>query len=1256
MVTLLQRYKDVGEVHQRKMQKEKEKGLSSASENGKNDAASLSTSTSSSSSSFPASVWVDKVLFREVPIALSLVERAWTKENDKQAQKRMQKRMRGGETSPSTDGAREWTFGHPLHAASTLPTRGVSHSDGEEAVGSEGPTAVPAVCASSPTLHAAIPTAEVQGETPGGVGLSPFSRTPPLSPFPRFSPTLLVDLLEGLHEAESERRWSLQEKMAEMDRLADHHTRTLRQVQCRLRVLTQKERKLAEKRHKARESDFRRRLDRLTRKTTKKKEMARQGGTDAYGADGPREPLVPDEAAHGVKKKDPKNENEEAHTALVQAIHTLQQQRDNVLARQCENTEDAHLLLRHSLLARPYLTATLWRHLLRQEVWVAAMHNRSHSLSTPASSSSSSSSMVLSDATLLRLLWCWSRVVVGVLRDVVEGRQPLPSSSPRFVVSLPSRAYRRRCHSRRGGGKEDEGKSSSSSSISSLPPKSEPNGAGYPPQLTSPHHHVPSKRNPTSSVALLSASPVVEEEEEACMDEMIRMSIMGMLEETTPTNKEKCRRDTSTKEPQKHEKEAGGPSSPLAHSRPGPAAPPTPAVERTEAAVMGDARGTTPSGTPRKVAGRRRKRKHRHRIASPVPRSPVVSSSSPLALRWLPRPSRQLLPLLVETLALWRHLLGALQVEKLLQRGDDAGHSSSSSSSSSSALRMLVSLLVAVKEVATTTLLLGARDGPWTATTPSASTPSPSTVHTVLHALEEVVLDMVGNVRQQLHTTTSGPPSPPRRPHWHDAVAAAPSPVEPPNASATAIPLLLQGVSPLQAAQLLLQLQHLHALSPTSPAARCIVQQCGLVLFPQLRTHTWEVLMGRARQTSILAFISRSQHAKLHRRGARPESVLHDARQRSRLEQRRQAAALRGIHLSEMQRATLLHLAESLPPAELVELLQLFAAHLAISEENVEEEGGHRGGRRDVWRRRRRGEGQRGSRSSRQWRGGDGGASLPRTARASVLMATLLVAEAVFVADLLHPVDPSPPFSSSLSSASSLQLCHLADLWVVLAVLKPVVDASKAALPSSYSSLSTSASSSRSPLFHVLVTQVVQALQGSLATLVLGSSVEDHDGEEKKTKEEVRLPSDLALCLHKVAAGISRWEEESGGGGAGTNPPTTSSFSHHPLHREVQHLTEIMKEVFLAHSPALHAELHRRFPHRGTIKTSTGEGRSRESGRSAEEEAHRTGASVRRAEDGGEEVGGKTNSEVEGFKKNILHCFQRMSLLDAATERTVASF
>ncbi|KAG8348750.1 hypothetical protein ERJ75_000037800 [Trypanosoma vivax] len=92
-------------------------------------------------------------------------------------------------------------------------------------------------------------------------------------------------------------------------------------------------------------------------------------------------------------------------------------------SREVDETRADISLLKGSLLARSYLSARLWRLLLREEIWLPAVQSRA---TTPR--------------TLLMLL-AFTRVGFGVLRDVAQG-QPLNTRAPRFVVSLPSRQRR----------------------------------------------------------------------------------------------------------------------------------------------------------------------------------------------------------------------------------------------------------------------------------------------------------------------------------------------------------------------------------------------------------------------------------------------------------------------------------------------------------------------------------------------------------------------------------------------------------------------------------------------------------------------------------------------------------------------------------------------------------------------------------------------------------------------------------------------
>ncbi|KAK7194041.1 hypothetical protein NESM_000316500 [Novymonas esmeraldas] len=108
------------------------------------------------------------------------------------------------------------------------------------------------------------------------------------------------------------------------------------------------------------------------------------------------------------------------------------------LQHRCRAAKDDALLLRESLLARPYVSARLWRLLLRDSIWAAAVvEHRRAAAAAPATP-------LASPATRL-LLMCvaLARLSMGILRDYVEGKS-LSQHAPRFVVSLPSRAWRAR--------------------------------------------------------------------------------------------------------------------------------------------------------------------------------------------------------------------------------------------------------------------------------------------------------------------------------------------------------------------------------------------------------------------------------------------------------------------------------------------------------------------------------------------------------------------------------------------------------------------------------------------------------------------------------------------------------------------------------------------------------------------------------------------------------------------------------------------
>lgn len=1299
-VALLQRCKDVEDIH--KVRSKVPKGYSPASKD-RTDATFSSpdrahTPAPSSSSSFPpllsspppSSVLVDKLLFREIPITLSLVERATVKQQIRWNRKQKKSSF----TSPPLPsitlaaGPRPF-FPGGLHDAFLRSSTSTAVVPDDESMMSSTLSSSHASGASSLDLmEKEARTKEVRRET---ISIDQMTTAPTashpdvslLSPSssPLLPPLLLVDLLEGLHEAECERRWSLADKMGGIQLEAQHHAKVLHRIQHRVRFLQQRYQKCLQKRQKAKEHAFHQRDAALR-----------------ISSASPRPPLTPSKkpASSGVHEADAKEKEaqaQEEEEALKTAIQVLQQRREHVLLQQRENKDDAHMLQRQSLLARPFLTAKLWRWLLQPEVWAAALRGRS-SLSFTSTTSPSSSSFHasgLSDVQLVRVLWCWARVVMGVLRDVVEAHQPLPVCSPRFVVSLPTRAYRR-CRPRSAS--TFSSPSSVSARRSSLPEQPIPTEV----------HHTEDTTGHRSTGRVVAPLEIHNHVDISMTEDDWNM--MGLMSSEvalpSPTVEEKLQNERDTPKKEREDQQGNAPSKTKrlktgAHHRGRGAS-----LEASHQVTLEAQQGTT----------QKKNKTPTTRTSHSTPRKGAATkscSSARLAMRWLPRSSSALLPLLGETLALWRHVLAVVNVERLFPSEEGTIPSSASwnqtaSSSPSAAsppvILLLVSLLVAVQEVATTTLLLLSSPSPAisksTTSSSTAQSIDPLKWHPVLKELESVLLLLLGKVRLHL--------SPPLLSSFPPVVGVS-------GQAATLSPIL-QALPPVPAAQLVLDLHRLHALSPTAPAAQRIVHQCCFLLFPQLRTNTWEVLIGRARQTSLLAFISRSQHRQLLRRGLRPESVLKDATFRSRLEQRQRAAILRGMHLSEVQLQTVVSLAESLRPVELVTLLQVLVSHLVIREEADDEVGrspspheydeveGTRGN--DRRKESRHGIPQKRTTSPAPIQRGRGESSI-QGPPSHVLIAALLLGEAVLFADVFHPSSASS--SSSTGDGAGLSLHHLADLWVVMAVLKPVVQASRASLPSSFSATHAAVPSSGAPLFQVLATHVIQALQGALAALVLpagaGPSEEEveaalqnwemegtpraddptspsvalappprpqqgHDkrgtpsGMQRTTLTpkkpstalscSVSLPSDLGIILHKITAGILRWEEESGsgemeweairqgggtGGGTSRLRPSSSLWHQHPLHREVYHLTKILQEVMLSHTPSLQKELRRRFPFRSQATTPT------------TTEVH--------PPLGSEEKDVGASKETEVFQQNLIHCFHRMSLLDSVVERAVRS-
>ncbi|ORC90333.1 putative guanylate cyclase [Trypanosoma theileri] len=123
-------------------------------------------------------------------------------------------------------------------------------------------------------------------------------------------------------------------------------------------------------------------------------------------------------------------------------LHSQQKRRQDATvlaaARQSVSEVKADIeLLRDSLLSRSYISARLWRFLLREEIWLSAlMESQEKKKDTYGSSIG-----VGNTKSVLLMLLSLTRISLGVLQDVLQGHS-LNTRAPRFVASLPSRKIR----------------------------------------------------------------------------------------------------------------------------------------------------------------------------------------------------------------------------------------------------------------------------------------------------------------------------------------------------------------------------------------------------------------------------------------------------------------------------------------------------------------------------------------------------------------------------------------------------------------------------------------------------------------------------------------------------------------------------------------------------------------------------------------------------------------------------------------------
>ncbi|KAG5489713.1 hypothetical protein GH5_00594 [Leishmania sp. Ghana 2012 LV757] len=262
------------------------------------------------------------------------------------------------------------------------------------------------------------------------------------------------------------------------------------------------------------------------------------------------------------------------------------------------------------------------------------------------------------------------------------------------------------------------------------------------------------------------------------------------------------------------------------------------------------------------------------------------------SMRWIPPHSALVVPLASETLTLHSFLLPELDVPLLLQLGCAAE---------------LVHLCVTLQRLASGVLALAPPPMPSHADNKESAT---SLQHT-LSGLEDAIRTVGNQVKE--HLIMKHGIRPPR-----DAVVA-----DTPG-----------HLKPSDAARLAVQLHTLRLLPVGDAPASLLLSQLLRDMFPELRTKTSRVLREKARQSSLLAFATRTHRMKLcaqHGRRGAEGYILGTIVQQARLQQRQLAVALREQHISEVHVQELGRLAGSLPSSELVRLIQLCASHVSSS-------------------------------------------------------------------------------------------------------------------------------------------------------------------------------------------------------------------------------------------------------------------------------------------------------------------------------------
>lgn len=636
----------------------------------------------------------DQLLLRRIPIAVSLVERSWSKLDRKQ-RVRDERRLR-------------------LDKSATLP---LATSVSDAAAWTEQP-----VKDSSPAASANLTSHPNQrsSEEPTQVATLPISSSSP--PVSRRQVEAVHLLLQLLHTIERARRLYLRDKL----RAAQHRCEAVENTWQSFR------------------RDFASQL--------------RQ-----------RRPSATHRSSKHLSAED---------EALLRETANVLQQR-----RRCARDDLA--LLQSSLLTRPFVSARLWRLLLREPVWTAAVaeHKRA-AQSLPVARDGQANV-----TQLFFLCLALTRIAMGILHDYVNGGQ-LSRQAPRFVVSLPSWAFRLR----QAGSDEDTGAAQQRAAGCTV-------GGSGTPQTSDNRDDQTVKEQPADADPLFSM-------------------LLQHADDTSASTR--CLSDESL-----------------------------PAAAAAAAVVH-------------------HKRRPGHGRAG---------------MRWIPPHTSDVLPLVIDTLALHSFILPELELTALLQLG---------------CAPELLSLCVTLQHLASTTLTLVQSD--------QRGSHRSASLHRTLPSLECALTGVGESVVAYLVEECRAPTSSGERTAMTEAGRVR--------------------LSPEDAATLAVHLHRLRLLPTRDAGAALLLTQLLTDMFPELRTRTSRVLHEKARQSSLLAFATRPHRQKLYQQHGRKQAekyVLETVVQQARLQQRQLAAALREQHVTEVHVEALRELGRRLSPSDLVRLFHLYA-------------------------------------------------------------------------------------------------------------------------------------------------------------------------------------------------------------------------------------------------------------------------------------------------------------------------------------------